>query len=560
MNILGIWDGHDSGASIIKEGNIVKAVSEERLNRRKLYVGFPSESIKFILNHINKDEIDIIAIAGLEGLVADIEEDIQKLWTSGLGKLYCKFARFDFLLRNRLLNNLHISVIYKMRKSKIKKKLAKLGLNQKIVFIDHHQAHAYSAYKTIDFQDPLVVTVDGTGDGISATTNIVENEKLKRVQSSYTYDSPGWFYAAITNFLGFKIAQHEGKITGLAAYGDPEKTYSILKKFLTFSEVDENFRNTSKSIGQTTLNIFKKELKDFSREDISAGAQKVLEEAVTKYIYHFSKKYKKRNIVLAGGVFANVKLNQRIKELDSVDNIYIFPHMGDGGLAIGAALAVANSNPHKFDHVYWGNNYSEEEILKELNASKLSYKKLGNIEKEIANLLFKNKIVAIFNGPMECGPRALGNRSILYTPIDKSVNDWLNKQLSRSDFMPFAPVVLKEEVDKCFINFKGGDHAAKFMTITFNCTDWMKKNCPAVVHVDNTARPQVIEESINPYYFKILKEFKNLTGLPVLVNTSFNMHEEPIVCTPQDAIKAFIQSNMDYLAMGKYLVTNKNES
>jgi len=559
MNILGIWDGHDSGAALIKDGKIVKAISEERLNRKKLYVGFPSESIKFILNHIKKEEIDLIAIAGLEGLVADIEEDIQKLWTSGLGKLYCKFARFDSLLRSKLLNKMHVSVIYKMRKSKIKQKLSSLGLNQEIKFIDHHEAHAYSAYKTVDFQDPLVVTVDGTGDGISATISIIENEKLKRIQHSYTYDSPGWSYAAITKFLGFKIAQHEGKITGLAAYGDSEKTYPILKNFLTFSESHENLRNNSKSIGQTTINIFKKKLKDFSREDISAGAQKVLEDAVTDYVHHFSKKYSKRNIVLAGGVFANVKLNQRIKELDSVDNVYIFPHMGDGGLAIGASLAVDNNKPYRFDHVFWGSNYSEEEVLKAIENSNLSYKKIDHVEKEIAKVLSNNKIVAIFNGAMECGPRALGNRSILYKPVDKTVNDWLNKQLKREDFMPFAPVVLTEEVDKCFLNFKGGDHAAKFMTITFDCTEWMAKNCAAVVHVDNTARPQVIEEPTNPYYYKILNEFNKITGLPVLVNTSFNIHEEPIVCTPEDAIKAFVQSNLDYLAMGKCLVTNKNE-
>jgi len=190
----------------------------------------------------------------------------------------------------------------------------------------------------------------------------------------------------------------------------------------------------------------------------------------------------------------------------------------------------------------------------ELEKSNLNYKKLTNPGKEIANLLAKGNVIAYYNDRMEYGPRALGNRSVLYRPDDKTVNDWLNKKLKRTEFMPFAPVVLEEDANKCFKNIKGAEHAAKFMTITFDCTEWMKNNCQGVLHVDGTARPQLINKKDNPVYYNIIKEFKKLTKLPCIINTSFNIHEQPIVCTPKDAIRAFVESELDYLVLGDYLV------
>jgi carbamoyltransferase len=211
-------------------------------------------------------------------------------------------------------------------------------------------------------------------------------------------------------------------------------------------------------------------------------------------------------------------------------------------------------------HAYLGAEFSDGEISEELDRCGLNYIRCEEIEREVALLLSKGYVVARFNGRMEYGPRALGNRSILYQPTDRSVNDWLNKDLKRTEFMPFAPSTLAEYASQSYLNIEGATDAARFMTITFNCTDWMKKHCPGVVHIDGTARPQLIQRESNPSYFKIIDEYRKLTGLTSVINTSFNIHEEPIVCTPADAVRAFRFGNLDYLAIGKFLVKSSSRS
>ncbi|MCX6710286.1 MAG: carbamoyltransferase, partial [Candidatus Woesearchaeota archaeon] len=198
--------------------------------------------------------------------------------------------------------------------------------------------------------------------------------------------------------------------------------------------------------------------------------------------------------------------------------------------------------------------YSDAYIKNFLKAKNLKFKYYKHIEIKIAELLSEGKIVARFAGKMEYGPRALGNRSILCQATDKKINNWLNKRLKRTEFMPFAPSVLKEEANNCFKNLKGAEYSAEFMTITFYCTDLMRKKAPAVVHVDNTARPQIVSEKNNPSFYKILKQYRNISGIPAIINTSFNMHEEPIVCSPEDALSTFLKAGLDYLAIGSYLV------
>jgi carbamoyltransferase len=234
--------------------------------------------------------------------------------------------------------------------------------------------------------------------------------------------------------------------------------------------------------------------------------------------------------------------------------MYVFPHMGDGGLALGATLAYLKPSPFRFKNLYFGPEYSNAEIKKELERNNLKYTFYKDMETEIAKLLAKGKVVARFKGAMEFGPRALGNRSILYQPTDVSVNDWLNTKLKRTEFMPFAPTVLEEHAEKCFKNMKGAEYTAKFMTITFDCTNWMKKNCPGVVHVDGTARPQILSKKDNLPFYKIIDNYRKLTGIPCVINTSFNMHEEPIVCSPHDAIRAFKDSRLNFLALENFLV------
>jgi carbamoyltransferase len=241
--------------------------------------------------------------------------------------------------------------------------------------------------------------------------------------------------------------------------------------------------------------------------------------------------------------------------------------MGDEGLAVGAALAQSVSSgqamatsmgPGELQDVYFGPSYGAKEIESALAEQGTDAEYIPDIERKIAELLAAGSVVARFDGRMEYGPRALGNRSILYQPTDSTVNDWLNRRLKRTEFMPFAPVTLEEFADQCYENLEGARYPARFMTITFDCTPWMKQHCPAVVHVDGTARPQLINRKINLRYYRIVDEYRKITGLPSLINTSFNMHEEPIVCCPADAIRAFKDADLDYLAMGNYLLSNRD--
>ena len=268
---------------------------------------------------------------------------------------------------------------------------------------------------------------------------------------------------------------------------------------------------------------------------------------------------KKINLVLAGGVFANVKLNQKIAEFKDVKKIYVFPNMGDGGLCVGGAqLAYFEKTgkiPKKLQSMYLSNSFSERIIKKEIKKFKLNFVKPKNIEKEIAVLLAKKKVVAHFSRGMEFGPRALGNRSILCSAEDASINDTLNKRLHRTEFMPFAPILRKEDASKYLKISNKVDY--KFMTFTLNCKKLMLKHAPAAVHVDKTARPQIISKIDNPRLYKILSEYKKLTGVPILINTSFNMHEEPIVYSPSDAIRAFLLGNLDNLVLDQFLIFKK---
>jgi len=294
----------------------------------------------------------------------------------------------------------------------------------------------------------------------------------------------------------------------------------------------------------------------FPKIDVAAAYQYVLEKVATNYIRYWVQKTGIDTIVLSGGVTANVKLNQRIFEIEGVNHIFVYPNMGDGGCGTGAALYHSWPGGVKpsISSAYMGPDYSEAEIEKALQTEGLSFQRPQNLAAEVAALIHSGEVVARFDGRMEYGPRALGNRSIMYHAREPEVNQWLNKRLGRTEFMPFAPVTLYEARERCYHNIRGAEHAAEFMTITFDCTEFMRENCPAAVHVDGTARPQLIQREVNPGYYDILKEYEKLSGIPSLINTSFNMHEEPIVDSPEDAVRAFMQGALDYLAIGPFLV------
>ena len=306
---------------------------------------------------------------------------------------------------------------------------------------------------------------------------------------------------------------------------------------------------------------FFKKLTKFNREDIAFAAQYILEKTIIHYIKKNTPKNKKINICLAGGVFANVKLNQKIRELKNVKNVYVQPAMGDTGISLGAIYAFLSKKrkilPKFLESVDLGSHYKLSDIKKYLNQKKYKFKKIKNIGKLLIDEFKKGNPIGYFSGKMEFGPRALCNRSILYHGKDVSINDWLNKKLKRTEFMPFAPVTIEDYAKKCFINYKNNDRAGDFMTMTYNCKKDFINKCPASVHVDKTARPQIIRKNVNPKFYNILKNYLIKTNELAIINTSFNKHEEPIVESVYDALSALNDKTINTLIFENYLIKRK---
>lgn len=600
MIILGINPGYDSTAALLADGQVLAAVEEERLSRVKMHLGFPRRAIREVLRlgSVDPGDIDCVTFSFVDYLRA------HPLIT----RLLLRDGGFPFDPENALRPGKVLkAVVVATRPGDIMRpsfrvsqdenywlnvraylhELERLGVKvERLTPVDHHLSHAASAYYFSGFDDCLIVTADGSGDGHSLTVSIGRNGKISRIRQTAANASAGFFYSSITAFLGFKAHRHEGKITGLAAYGNPETCYQYLVPCLTVARdkgsLTCDFHNESwlqTAAGLTgifarryyrnpVMNLYqayyRKHLSPFSREDIAAAAQKRLEDVFLELLTPIIRETGLDKLALAGGVFGNVKLNQRLFEIEGVNRIFIHPNMGDGGNALGSAFFTymkhtakkdrLPDSKFKIDDVYFGPSFSDPEIEKELKRWGLAYRHCDNIEALVADKLANNQVVGRFNGRMEYGPRALGNRSILANPTDASINAVLNKRLHRTEFMPFAPSVLSEDAQTYFQLSDGNLHAAEFMTITCNIRPDKQRLIPAVCHVDGTARPNVVRRAVNPSYYKIIEEFKNRTGLGVIINTSFNIHEEPIICTPADACIAFRQNAVDALAIGNFIV------
>lgn len=591
----------DSTVSIVRNGKVLYAAGEERFTRTKLQDGFPADSLQtgFKYTGIKPDDIDVVAYPFFEwqretelftanlknekslleesGVSVDdddirkalahvpqrtsrihgLKEPNQKMEKGALHRLFYRFAGAEGVISRNIAKKgsadwgRDAANFHKNWQENLEESLRELGLLDKLKRYDHHAAHAAGAYFASGYEEALIITLDGYGSGLAGSVSIGREGNITRVHGVEYPHSLGTFYESVTSSLGFKPSRHEGKIVGLAAYGDPDILSNILLS--RFIQEPGNFR-----ILESNNIYFSRYLSTlFPKIDIAAAYQHVLEIVATNYVQYYVKKTGISNIAFAGGVAANVKLNQRIFEIPGVKKIFIYPNMGDGGCGAGAAfLACQNeiSERKQYETVYFGPDYSETEIEQELQTAGLVFNHYQKIEPVVAKLIHEGRVIGRFNGRMEYGPRALGNRSILYRATEPDVNQWLNQRLGRTEFMPFAPVTLYEQRHSCYKNIDGADYAAQFMTITFDCTDEMKRQSPAAVHVDGTARPQLIRRECNQSYYEILDEYYKLSRMPTLINTSFNMHEEPIVNSPADAIRAFLQGNIDYLAIGPYLV------
>jgi carbamoyltransferase len=585
MFILGVNPSHDATAVLVNEkGEVLAAIGEERITRKKYHETFPYDSIKWILNYtgIKPDEISMVTynwenLGGFTWIKSNFGKNRENIdWANKVPFRISSSIFFDKIFKRKSkLNDLEL----------VKKALTTLGIKtDNIKSYDHQLCHIASAYYSSDFNDCLVFSLDGYGDNKSGAVYAGSKGKLKFIENIGAKKSIGGFYSNMTSVVGFKRNRHEGKITGLAAYGDSKKFIDKFRRFISletnknpeFDQVSCFFCRLIDVLryaltGNYQSKMIKEAVKirnkyNISNEDLSAVAQDLLESTVVGFIKKKILKYKINNVALAGGVFANVKLNQKILKDSGSSKIFIHPNMGDGGGAFGSAMlglseildTAQQENFHigKFKNVFFGPDYSNEIIEKSLKKYDLlgKAKKHKNIEVEIAQKLANGLIVGRFKGRMEYGPRSLGNRSILASATNASINQEINTRLNRNEFMPFAPIVMKEHCSRIFKDFKSSINSSKFMTITLDVNEeWIDK-IPAVVHIDNTARPQWVSLDYNSSCHKVIEEYNKITGIPVLVNTSFNRHEEPIVMTPDDAIKAYLAGAVDVLAIEDWIV------
>lgn len=559
MKIIGIGFLSESSVCLIENGKVKYAISQERLNRIKNWWGNPYKAIDFVLKETKNKikDINIFSTHGLSSLNKDVpDKDYFKIKEK---EILC--SNLDKKRKKSQIKYLHQRFKHEIKANKrVFRNVNSLKKRYKRVEVyDHHEAHAASAYFSSGWNSCYTLTIDGWGDNSSSKLYKSINGKLIKISSSNTIDSLGYFYGSITKLLGFKPHRHEGKILGLAAFGDYKKAYSYISKMISYDKINKSFKgNFEKGIylpkyNNPNLKLLKKK---FNARDIAAAAQKRLEEVIMEFIKDNIPNNSK--LALAGGVFANVKINQKISELKNIKEIFVYPNMGDGGLSVGSALLSyykkKNYVPKKISNMYLGPKYSNSEIFNLLKKNKFKFMKISKPEKFIAKKLHDGAVVACFQGRMEFGPRALGNRSILVNACDKSVNDWLNKKLKRTEFMPFAPITIKKYSKKMYKNLDSKIMALKYMTTTAKCTVEAYKRSPAAVHVDRTARPQLISKNDNLKIYNLLNEYFKISKIPNLINTSFNVHEEPIVCTPSDALRAFKSSKLDYLYIGDYIV------
>jgi len=569
MKIIGIHDGHNASVCLLIDGEIKNAIQEERLVGEKNYFGFPLKSINKLLKIKNLDisDIDYFAMHGKH--MAYPIDRMAKI--EGYKSSSSVVSAAKYLLKKTFVYDIYKS----KRKDDRIKNLIELGVEKnKIKFIEHHLAHAAAAYYGCPWADKnekiLILTQDGSGDGLSATVNIGYNGKIERIATIKKEDSLGRIYATTTFMMGMVPLEHEYKLMGMAPYATDKgrkMSYEIFKELLEFPEEDSIIWERHFGFPpMQRIYPYLRENTELHRFDwIAAGLQQFTEEMLTKWVRNCIKKTDIHKVVLSGGTFMNVKANQKIYEIPEVEKLFIFPSCGDESNSIGSAYYLYHKlNPGKdikgIKHLYFGPDETDNENclrylkgLEQKNKIKFKYQYVDNIELEIAKLLAEDKIVARCKGPMEFGARALGNRSILSDASDLNKITVINNMIKKRDFwMPFAPVMLEKRNKEYIKNPKNIE--AFFMIITFNSTEKYKDFIGGVQQADHTARPQVINQQQNRDYYNILKEYEKLTGKGVLINTSFNLHGLPIVYGPKEALYVFENSGLKYLALGNYLV------
>ncbi|MBX0297858.1 carbamoyltransferase family protein [Haloarcula nitratireducens] len=554
---IGLYGQHDPSAALFEDGTLAYAIEEERLTREKHAVDtFPERAIQSCLDYHD------LTLSDVDRVLLPYDPALQ----SNLLPHYIRdTVRVDGAVRTLTsLENLAKSQL-KSRlfpTRQIESRLAALGESvPPIETRAHHACHAASAFHPSGFDESLVLTVDAKGEYDSTVVWRGNAAGLDRVRTYEHPNSLGLFFAVITEYLGYRMFNGEGKVMGLAPYGNEnpaiERTLRALIDTGVDYDVTELTRRWGTGYGVRRLEeAFGRDRKESSGEfsqweqDLAYTAQKLLEETVVAIVKEYMET---GNLALAGGVVLNCKLNKRLRESAAVDDIFIQPVAHDAGLAIGAGLldqSPADVSP--FETVYHGPEYDTDTIRELLETNKIAYREPDDIERFVAERLADGDLVGWFNGRLELGPRALGNRSILADPRTAASRDRVNKFVKhREEWRPFAPSMLEAAADEYLVD----GEPAPFMISAFDVEPAKRDDLQAVLHpADGTTRPQTVTEQQNPRYHRLISEFADITGVPVLLNTSFNDHAEPIVTTPSEALKDFFGMGLDVLVLADFVV------
>lgn len=534
---LGISLGFNSSACLYSDKRgLLRCISQERINRIKNTKEIPIDAIRFCLSGIR--EIEDICVSHYENMGTEYFKKYSDFNFTG-------WTWYDCILS--IMRSLHVEY-------------------NKIVRINHHEAHAYSPFGFYPIEKKYyLISSDGFGDGHSAQ---IRDEDDNVISSRTMGQSIGLVYQFVTGALGFKEHEHEGKITGLAAHGKPiylkdlESLFDVsnpsnikYKGIIT----DEDMNVDTRIIDFPVFLSMKRNIYEVVKTLMAKGAEmKDVAASVQQFAEHYTLEWIKSNcdikkaVYLSGGLFANVKLNQRIKDSGLFTNVYVCPAMGDEGTCVGACIRHTNSKiDGKFLNVFGGNGVENNTVNTNIEIPLIENDELIDL---ICDRLAEKKAVCLVRGDMEFGPRALCHRTILFDPTDSEINDTLNHRLGRTEFMPFAPVCAEEFAEDLFKNFKGGELASKFMTMTFDGTDEFCEKYHGVCHVDGTARPQCVNKDEMPFMHKLLMKYYEKTGNKCLINTSYNLHGEPIINDHLHALSSFVIARLDTLILNNEVI------
>lgn len=567
MKILGINDGFCATAALLEDGRVTRMIAEERFTRKKNDSGFPARSVAWLFDHTGytANDLDAIAFAS-RGPTISAEQPLR----TARHRVFAAAARIlPGVVASDWFITAGVEWMARRREKRLEwPSLRRLGCQElPRSFYDHHLTHAAAAYYGSGFRQhhdrALIVTYDGSGDGQCSTIHLVEDGRFQPLHTINSYHSLALLYTRVTQYLGMKPLEHEYKLMGMAPYSDTARARAVRDKLQAYVRLTADglsTENVSRTWGDSMLAKLYRDLRGERFDWVAGGMQLHFEESMLTWLENWIRKTGVHNLVVGGGAFMNVKLNMLLSQSDLVEDLFVMPSCGDDSIALGAAYLqherLAPGTSHPIRELYLGYTCSEAEIQTVLDRykSQIDYRKCDDIERESARLLADGKIIGRCRGPMEWGARALGNRSILANPSKMSVIHRINRAIKMRDFwMPFCPSILYERRQDYLVN--PSDLDASYMIVAFPSTPLAGQHLIAGLHpFDQTARPQLVTKAANPRYHYLLTEFEKATGIGAVLNTSFNLHGEPIVCTAEDCLHTLTHSQIDYLALEDYLV------